>query len=96
MEEINFEASYKLQNANTYEDINYSDIDFDASNSLRNDALRKLYPREPDLIDTAAIIGLDVIPAILGGIAGGFIWARWRACWWCSWVCTRELFITRL
>ena len=71
MEEINFEASYKLQNANTYEDINYSDIDFDASNSLRNDALRKLYPREADAVDMGVIIGTELLGTVLGGVFTG-------------------------
>ena len=71
MEEINFEASNRLQNANTYGDISFSDIDFEASNSLRNDAFRKLYPREADAVDMGVIIGTELLGTVLGGVFTG-------------------------
>ncbi len=71
MEEIDFEASNRLQNANTYGDISFRDIDFEASNSLRNDAFRKLYPREADAVDMGVIIGTELLGTVLGGVFTG-------------------------
>ena len=64
MDEIDIEATENyLRNSNT--------IDIEATEQYYSDPFQYAEAREPDAVDTAIIIGTEVVPAILGGIYGG-------------------------
>jgi len=63
MDEIDIEATERYyQNSNT--------IDIEATKQYYQEPLTLAQPRVPDLIDTGMIIGLEVVPAIVGGLVG--------------------------
>lgn len=65
MDEIDIEATERYyQNSNT--------IDIEATKQYYQEPLSLAQPRVPDLIDTGIIIGLEVVPAIVGSIVGSF------------------------
>lgn len=64
MDEIDIEATERYyQNSNT--------IDIEATKQYYQEPLSLAQPRVPDFLDTAAIIGREVIPALAGGFFGG-------------------------
>ncbi|BAQ84626.1 hypothetical protein [uncultured Mediterranean phage uvMED] len=66
MDEIDIEATENyLRNSNT--------IDIEATEQYYSDPFQYAEAREPDAIDTAIIIGAEVVPAILGGIGFGLV-----------------------
>ena len=46
-------------------------IDIEATEAAWREPFQYAQPREPDVFDTAAIIGLEIIPALAGGFFGG-------------------------
>ena len=65
MDEIDIEATERYyQNSNT--------IDIEATKQYYQEPLSLAQARVPDLIDTGMIIGLEVVPAIVGGLVGSF------------------------
>ena len=46
-------------------------IDIEATEASWREPFQYAQPREPDFLDTAAIIGWEVIPALAGGFFGG-------------------------
>lgn len=66
MDEIDIEATENyLRNSNT--------IDLEATEQYYSDPFQYAEAREPDAVDTAIIIGAEVVPAILGGISFGLV-----------------------
>jgi len=66
VDEIDIEATENyLRNSNT--------IDLEATEQYYSDPFQYAEAREPDAVDTAIIIGAEVVPAILGGISFGLV-----------------------
>tara|TARA_Y100001963_G_scaffold149706_1_gene229602 strand:- start:63 stop:3743 length:3681 start_codon:yes stop_codon:yes gene_type:complete len=73
-DQIDWDATYKSQNPNWVQDLTPNQIDWESTESRRHRSVARPAP-EPDVFDTAAIIGWEVIPALAGavwfGLPGG-------------------------
>tara|TARA_R110002020_G_scaffold1783_1_gene8185 strand:+ start:1127 stop:4768 length:3642 start_codon:yes stop_codon:yes gene_type:complete len=69
-DQIDWDATYKSQNPNWVQDLTPNQIDWESTESRRHRSVAHPAP-EPDLIDTAAIIGLEIAGPVIGGIVTG-------------------------
>ena len=66
-DQIDWDATHRSQNPNWAQDLTPDQIDWESTEERRHRSVRRPAP-EPDFLDTAAIIGWEVMPAIAGSL----------------------------